>query len=417
MRTLLYSCPAGISGDMNLAALVALGVDPVKLENELRKLPYSGWSLKFEPSKRQGISGLSCTVILDPHTHDHDHDHSHDHGHGHGHHHDHGNHQHRTYREIRKAIEDSELASEIKKDALACFKVLAEAEGAVHGIETEAVHFHEVGALDSIIDIVGAAIAWHLLEIDTIACSTLEVGGGTVKCAHGIMPVPAPATARLLEGIPFSAGATDKECTTPTGAALLVGKACSFETRTQGVQVKSVIATGHRDDPNLPNALYLSLIETASEEATNQEADSVLEIATNIDDMTAEAVAFLCEQIMEAGALDCWQTPATLKKGRLGCIVHALVSQDLLSKIEACFFKHSRTLGLRRRVWERRKLKREVLEIETPWGPVRYKSAPVPHDSKRHKFEYEDCARIARQQDQSLAWVEEQLEAYLRKEE
>ncbi|NCG07962.1 MAG: nickel pincer cofactor biosynthesis protein LarC [Verrucomicrobia bacterium] len=394
MRTLLYHCPAGISGDMNLAAMVALGVDPAALEAELRKLPYSGWSLEFEQNKRQGISGLNCKVVLEK-------EHEHDDHHHHGHHH-----HHRTYREIREAIEFSELASEIKKDALACFAVLAEAEGAVHGIEPDQVHFHEVGALDSIVDMVGAAICWHLLKINRIACSTLEVGGGTVQCAHGTMPVPAPATARLLEGVPFTAGATDKECTTPTGAALLIGKACAFQTRIAGTQIKSVIATGHRDDPKLANALYLSLLETS--DATN-ESDHILELATNIDDMTAEATAFLCEQIMEAGALDCWQTPATFKKGRLGCIVHALVAEDQLENIEACIFKHSRTLGIRHQRWERSKLSREIQTLETPWGPVRIKTATLPDGSKRHKIEHEDAARIAREQNQSLAQIEAQL--------
>ena len=398
MRTLHYHCPAGISGDMNLAALVALGVDPAALEAELRKLPYSGWSLQFETSKRQGISGLQCKVILDENHEQAHHDHTH-------HHH----HAHRTYREIRETIEASELAPEIKKDALACFAVLAEAEGAVHGIEPDQVHFHEVGALDSIIDMVGAAICWHLLEIDHITCSTLEVGGGTVQCAHGIMPVPAPATAKLLTGIPFTAGATDKECTTPTGAALLIGKSCSFQTPLSGTQINSVIATGQRDDPKLANALYLSLIETSELTINPDEQDEIWELATNIDDMSAEAVAFLCEHIMKTGALDCWQTAATFKKGRLGCIVHTLVNNAQLKAIEACIFKHSRTLGIRRRYWQRSKLPREMENLETPWGSIRIKIATLPDGSKRHKTEYEDLARIAREQNQTLAWVESQI--------
>jgi uncharacterized protein (TIGR00299 family) protein len=400
MRTLLYHCPAGISGDMNLAAMVALGVNPADLETELRKLPYSGWSLQFETTQRGGISGLNCQVILD---HDHAHDHAHDHDHAH----------HRSYREIREAIESSELAPPIKKDALACFGALAEAEGAVHGIEAEAVHFHEVGALDSIIDIVGAAIAWHLLGIDRIACSTLEVGGGTVKCAHGVMPVPAPATARLLEGVPFSSGATDKECTTPTGATLLIGKACAFGTRLRGTQLKTAIATGQRDDPNLPNALYLSLFETAGDSPAPESNETIWELAANMDDMTAEALAFLCEAIMEEGALDCWQSPATFKKGRLGSVVHALVTEDQIQSIEACFFKHSRTLGVRRKPWERSILQRESQTLDTPYGSVRIKTAQLPDGSTRRKIEYEDAARIAREQKQSLEWVHAQIDSLL----
>lgn len=406
MRILHYHCPAGISGDMNLAAMVALGLDPAALEAELRKLPYTGWSLQFETTQRGGISGLSCKVILDHHhDHQHDHHHSHDHESGHSH--------HRTYREIREAIESSPLAAPIQKDALACFGALAEAEAAVHGIEPEAVHFHEVGALDSIIDIVGAAIAWHLLGIDRIACSTLEVGGGTVKCAHGVMPVPAPATARLLEGVPFTSGATDQECTTPTGATLLIGKACTFGTRLQGTQVKTAIATGHRDDPNLPNALYLSLFETARESPALESTETIWELAANIDDMTAEAIAFLCEAILKAGAVDCWQSPATFKKGRLGSIVHALVAAEQIQSVEACFFKHSRSLGVRRKPWERSILQREIQTLETPFGTVRVKTAQRPDGSTHRKIEYEDCARIAREQKQSLEWVHAQINPLL----
>lgn len=399
MRTLLYHCPAGISGDMNLAAMVALGVDPAALEAELRKLPYSGWSLQFEPSTRKGISGLSCKVILEQ---EHQHE---DEGHT--------QHHHRTYREIREAIESSELAPEVKSDAIACFAALAKAEGAVHGIEPDTVHFHEVGALDSIIDMVGAAVCWHLLKIDRIACSSLEVGGGTVQCAHGTMPVPAPATARLLEGYPFSAGASEHECTTPTGAALLVGKDCSFQRQITGTQIKTAIANGHRDDPKLANALYLSLFETDASQSS--ERDTVWELATNIDDMASEATAFLCDQIMEAGALDCWQTPATFKKGRLGCIVHVLAQDPQIKQIEACIFQHSRTLGIRRRQWERALLKREMQTLETPWGKVRVKKATLPDGSSRHKIEHEDLARIARKEAQSLASIEAQISELISK--
>jgi uncharacterized protein (DUF111 family) len=252
-----------------------------------------------------------------------------------------------------------------------------------------------------------------LLEIDRIACSTLEVGGGTVKCAHGVMPVPAPATARLLEGVPFSSGATDKECTTPTGATLLIGKACAFGTRLRGTQLKTAIATGQRDDPNLPNALYLSLFETAGDSPAPESNETIWELAANMDDMTAEALAFLCEAIMEEGALDCWQSPATFKKGRLGSVVHALVTEDQIQSIEACFFKHSRTLGVRRKPWERSILQRESQTLDTPYGSVRIKTAQLPDGSTRRKIEYEDAARIAREQKQCLEWVHAQIDSLL----
>lgn len=402
MRTLLYNCPAGISGDMNLAALVALGADSKKLETELRKLPYTDWSLSFEPDSRKGINGLRCLVQIDADIHSHSHEEEDTHAH-----------THRSFWEIKEAIEASSLKASVKADALNCFQVLAEAEGAVHGVPPEAVHFHEVGALDSIIDIVGAAICWDLLQVDQVVCATLEVGGGTVKCAHGIMPVPAPATARLLNGIPFSSGASDNETTTPTGAALLVGKSCLFKKSLQGTQLKTAIAIGQRDDTKLPNALYVSLIQTDDLASSDLEQDQVLEMATNIDDMSAEAVSYLCEQLIQAGALDVWQTPATFKKGRLGCVVHALSVEKEQHVIEAAFFKHSRSLGIRRQLWQRSKLKRIIERLETKWGTVGIKTAKLPDGSSRFKFEYEDCARIASAENQSLAWVEEQLNQQL----
>jgi uncharacterized protein (TIGR00299 family) protein len=411
MSTLLYQCPAGISGDMNLGAMIALGLKPEAIEAELRKLPYSGWSLHFETDIRQGITGTRCDVILRQNSTQ---AHSnlmvdvHAHGHSHAHH------EHRGFSEIRKAIESSELSARVKADAVACFRVLAEAEGAVHGIAPAEVHFHEVGAIDSIIDMVGAAICWDLLGVDRIVCSTLEVGGGTVKCAHGIMPVPAPATARLLKGTPVTAGATDKETTTPTGAALLIGKHAEFGGKTSGAQIQTGIGIGQREDPNIANAVYVSLIDE-SKPGNHYEQDEVVELATNIDDMSAEAISYLCEQLLAAGAVDVWQIPATFKKGRLGCVVHTLAPSDSASQVEATFFKHSRTLGVRRQDWKRSKLSRELLTLETPWGPVHVKKAGDPNTLTRYKFEYEDCRRIARAENQSLEWVEAELTKLLQR--
>ena len=401
MATLLYQCPAGISGDMNLAALVALGVAPKVLEAELRKLPYTGWSLKFKQDNRHGISGLNCTVIVDEesiHTHESS---------------EHRHHNHRTYREIREAIQQSELAEAVKIDAIACFKALAEAEAAVHGVEPDKVHFHEVGAIDSIIDIVGAAIGWDILGVERVVCSSLEVGGGSIRCAHGVMPVPAPATSRLLNGISFSSGATDKETTTPTGAALLIGKGCEFGQSISGIQIRAAIAIGQREDPNVANALYVSLVDEGSE--SNLSVDQVWEVVTNIDDMTAESLSFTCEQLFDSGALDVWQTPATFKKGRLGCSIHALVEDTNLSNVENCLLKYSRTLGLRKQKWSRTKLPREMSNVATPWGEVRVKTATLEDGSYRHKFDFDDCATIARSENQTLAWVNEKVqELYLK---
>lgn len=424
MKTLLYQCPSGISGDMNLGAMVALGVDPTALETELRKLPFSGWSLNFESDSRGGINGTRCDVVLEEvsgrshkqsHAHVHDHGHEHPHTHDqshHDHHHPH-HHDHRGFSEIRDAIMESDLSARVKSDAVTCFKVLAEAEGAVHGIDPEKVQFHEVGAIDSIVDMVGAAVCWELLGVERVVCATLEVGGGTVECAHGRMPVPAPATARLLNGVPYRTGGAPFETTTPTGAALLMGKRCEFLASTEGRQLTSGIGVGQRNPPTLPNVLYVSLIEefaAASTGGVGLDRDEVVELAANIDDMTGEAIGFLCSRLREAGALDVWQTPATFKRGRPGCIVHTLVECDKFESMEALFLLHSSTLGVRRQTWRRGKLKREIREMETKWGPVRVKLASGPDGLSRHKFENQDCARIAVETGQSLAAVEAQLE-------
>ncbi len=407
MKTLYYQCPSGISGDMNLGAMVDLGVDPARLEAALRKLPYTGWSLRFETDTRGGISGTRCDVVLDKAAAD---DHSHPHG---------GHHAHRGFAEIRDAIEKSELPERVKRDAVACFRVLAEAEGAVHGVDPDAVHFHEVGAIDSIVDTVGAAVCWDLLGIERVVCSVLETGGGTVDCAHGRMPVPAPATVRLLEGVPYRAGGVPYEATTPTGAALLVGKGCEFLAATQGRQIGSGIGIGQRNPPDAANVLYVSLIEESGGRPVGGdglERDEVRELAANIDDMTGEAVGFLCSCLREAGALDVWQVPAYFKHDRPGCVVHVLAAPETADRIEALLFEHSSTLGVRRQTWRRAKLKREIVELETEWGSVRVKVASGPNGLRRHKFEYRDCARIAAETGRPLAGIQARLEAiYLHK--
>lgn len=444
MRTLYYQCPAGISGDMNLGAMVALGVDPVRLEAELRKLDLDGWEIQFEPDARGGVTGIRCSVILDgeadhahahqhedqhehthshSHSHSHSHAHSHEHGHEHSHshehhHHDHAHdhdHHHRTFSDIRAMIEASGLSAKVKEDAIAVFQALAEAEGAVHGMPPEEVHFHEVGAVDSIVDIVGAAICWDLLDVDAIVCGSLELGGGTVMCAHGRMPVPAPATARLIEGLPVSLGGTNKEATTPTGAALLVGKKAKFGAAVSGSAVANGVGVGQRDDPKLANVVYATILEEKGPPLPppSAENDVVWELAVNLDDMTGESIAFLCEELLEGGAVDVWQTAATFKKGRVGVIVHALAPESAINEIEEIFFVHSSTLGIRRREWQRTKLERELLEVETPWGPVRVKQAIRDGEIVRLKPEFEDCQRIAREHGYTLAGINQILAANL----
>lgn len=406
MLTLLYHCPAGISGDMNLGAMIDLGVDPALLERELRKLPLEGWSLTFESDKRNGIAGMRCNVLLDDtgHSHKQLRDEHEQHYH------------HRRFCDIREMIVKSTLSERVKTDALACFQVLAEAEGKVHGIDPEQVHFHEVGAVDSIIDMVGAAICWELLKIDVLAYSSLELGGGTVDCAHGRMPVPAPATARLMEGMITTLGATDKEATTPTGAALLRGKSAKWVKNVQGRMCKNGIGIGQRQDPKLANVVYVSLIETTEPSPVSPLLkETVFEISVNLDDMTAEAKAFLRSQILNKGALDVWEIAAQFKKGRTGSIISALVKAQDLETIQDTFFKHSSTLGVRYREWDRRKLERDIVKVETPWGLISVKQVKHKGQFLRQKPDFDDRARIALEEGISLAEVDARLHPYLDK--
>ena len=383
MKTLFYNCPAGLCGDMNLGAMIDLGVDPDALVHELGKLGLDGWSLHFEKDQRKGISGTRCDVKHPDH------------------------HHHRTFADIKGILESSSLDAEGKRDAIAVFRALAVAEGEVHGKPPEAIHFHEVGAIDSIIDITGAAICWKLLGVDRIAASVLELGSGTVKCAHGRMPVPAPATAKLVRNLPVSLGGTSAEATTPTGAALLVGKKCLFGQALSGTTLATGIGIGQRDDPAAANVVYVSLFE--EESAGASPSGEVVELATNLDDMPPEHVAFLVEELMSGGALDVWQTPAGFKKGRLGCVLSVLIQPADRERMTGLILKHSTTLGVRWRTWNRTILDRECSEKDTPLGTVRIKSALKDGEIVRSKVEYEDLRRIARANNLSLREAEEKI--------
>ena len=383
MKILYYNCPAGISGDMHLGALVDLGVDPGALRSELAKLGLQGWQINFTRDKRKGVSGTRCDVQVEE------------------------SHHHRTFADIREIIEKSSLPAAVKTDAITVFRALAEAEGKVHDKPAEAVHFHEVGALDSIIDITGAAIGWHMLGVEAIAASAVELGSGTVTCAHGRMPVPAPATARLVENFTVTLGGTRKEATTPTGAALLSGKQCRFGEPVKGRILGTGVGIGQRDEPEIANALYVSLMESG--EPTPRTTDQVMELATNLDDMTPEQVAFLTETLMEAGALDVWQTPATFKKGRLGSVVSILIQPDEKERFTKILFRHSSTIGLRWRIWDRNILERKTVDKETPLGTIRFKEVLHEGAVLRAKPEFDDLRRLAHEHDLPLSEIEKKI--------
>lgn len=376
MKILHYNCFAGLCGDMNLGAMIDLGVSIDKLIKELHKLNLDGWNITCEKDIRKGISGSKATVHIEEHHHHHEH-------------HDHKHHHSRNFKEIKDIINNSILSQRVKNNAIAIFQVLADAEGKVHNKPAEEVHFHEVGALDSIIDIVGAAICYELLEIETITCSTIELGGGTIKCAHGIMPVPAPATAEILIDVPTSIGADNKECTTPTGAAILKTVVSAYNPKSNGTVIKTGYGIGQRDSENVSNSVQVMLLEKDSKES-DIITDNLYEITATMDDISAEQVSYLSEQLFKYGALDVWQYPVFMKKNRSGTEVTALCNFSNKDSVIECFFIDSTTIGVRENAIKRHSLKREIIERETKFGKIRIKNCYLNNKIVSSKPEFED---------------------------
>jgi uncharacterized protein (TIGR00299 family) protein len=422
MKVLHFDCYAGISGDMALGALVDLGVDPERLRSELAKLGLSGWKLNFVEDERGGLRGLHAAVELEGETghiardddddngghHHHEH-HNYDNHNHHKHDHNTAGHRHRSWRGIRALIEESALGTGAKKRALAIFTRIAEAEAEVHGVAPEDVTFHEVGALDSIIDVVGTAVCLDILNPDRITAGPVELGGGTVRCAHGILPVPAPAVLVLLRGIPVTTGGFDKEMTTPTGAAIIAASADDFIVRDSFTQIKTGVGVGTRITER-PNLLRVSLRESPPlfPSDANVISEELVLMETNIDDMTAEALGFLMERLFAAGALDVTIAPCVMKKSRPGSVVSALCPPTKLAAIRDAMFRNSSTIGFREIAAHRISLKRET---EEPDGSgARTKKVYYGGKLLRSKVEYEDRAALARDRNISLSEAERLIE-------
>ncbi|MHB9293690.1 pyridinium-3,5-bisthiocarboxylic acid mononucleotide nickel chelatase [Hollandina sp. SP2] len=399
MKTLHFDCFAGISGDMTLGALVDLGIDPQALRQELGKLGIEGWQVLFYRDQRGGISGTHGVVELSPEKpQDFHHDHHH-----------HG--EHRTWKDIRHLIVHSRISEGAKKRALDIFGRIAEAEAQVHGRSVDTVSFHEVGALDSIIDIVGVAICLDILKPDRITCGEIELGGGTVTCAHGILPVPAPATLILVKGLPVKTGGFNTEMTTPTGAAILAASVDEVVQNRRFIEIETGYGIGNRK-LDKPNVLRLSLREedpsqtgAKSPESSGEQpwkTEDLVLIEANIDDMSGEALGFLVERLFEAGALDVTCSPCVMKKSRPGTIVSALSSPAKLDSLRRTLFQDSSTIGFRETLVHRLSLAREERLVQGPFGEARQKTVFFEGKPLRSKIEYEDRARIAREQGISL---------------
>ena len=383
MKILYYDCFAGISGDMNLGALIDLGVDAEYLESELAKLHIDGFHLKIERDIRKGISGTKATVIIENPE----------------------NEKHRHLRHVEEIVNNSTLSQNVKTTALNIFRRIAEAEAKVHNIDIQKVHFHEVGALDSIADIVGAAICLDYLNVDKVLSSPIQLGGGTVNCAHGIMPVPAPATALIVENIPVKTGLVQHEATTPTGAAILVATVDQFTEQINFPITRTGYGIGQRDVPGVPNILrvYLSEIQ---EEITDVTTETATMLECNIDDMSPERYSYLLDLLFEAGASDAWLTPVIMKKSRPATQLAVLCPGELSVRMKTIIFENTTSIGLREYSIQKSMLRREERVVETDLGTVRVKESYFNGKRVNVKPEFEDCKKLAIQHNISITDVE-----------
>lgn len=380
MRILYYDCFAGISGDMNLGAMIDLGVDAGYLKTELQKLKIEGFHLEIQPDMRRGVSGTKATVVVE----------------------NPDNEKHRHLRHVEELVNQSSLSDKVKADSLKIFDLIAEAEGKVHNISKERVHFHEVGALDSIADIVGAAICLDYLNVDKIMAAPIQLGGGMVKCAHGIMPVPAPATTEIIQGIPVKTGLVQHEATTPTGAAILVAMVDEFTEQINFPISKVAYGIGQRDVSEVPNVLRVYLSE--SEDKSNQEDAWMVEC--NIDDMNPEWYDLLFAKLFEAGASDVFLTPIIMKKSRPANKLSVLCNEKILPEIKTLIFTNSTSIGIREYPVKKTVLEREIKEIQTDLGEVRVKYSYLEGKEIRSKAEFEDIKVLADELGLSLNEVE-----------
>jgi TIGR00299 family protein len=398
MKVLYYDCFSGISGDMNLGALIDLGVDQTYLVTELEKLLVKGYSISFTPDQRKGITGTRANVTLTDESgkaqpsfafeglkslaqkQAHQHEHS----------------QSRNYADIRKLINSSQLNDNVKKLSIDIFHKVAEAEAHVHGKSIDEVHFHEVGAIDSIVDIVGAAICIDFLKPGKIISSSVQLGGGMVKCAHGTFPVPALATAEILKGKPVKLGSVPFETTTPTGAAILAALVDEFTDTPELNITRIAYGIGHRDT-EIPNVLRVCLAETTEKSDSEYLHASSVMVECNIDDMNPEMCEFIMDKLFEIGAEDVYFQSIIMKKSRPGIKISVLAPAFVVSKVEDILLLETSTLGLRKYEVEKTMLHRDWKTVDTQWGPVKIKMGLVNNKIIKTKPEYDDCVRIARE--------------------
>ena len=440
MKTLYLECNMGAAGDMLTAALLELHPDPQGFAQRMNRLGLPGVVFAAQPAVKCGITGTQVSVTVageeeeshdvplhahshehahehthetaqdeahpghehgHEHTHDHTHEHTHEHDHAHTHGHGHGHHHHAGMGDIRHILSHLDIPQPVRQDAEAVYQLIAQAESHAHGRPVEEIHFHEVGSLDAVTDVVAVCWLLHDLAPEQIVASPVHVGCGQVRCAHGILPVPAPATAYILQGVPTYGGSVQGELCTPTGAALLK----HFVQRFGSSPVMRVEKTGYgmgKKDFEAANCVRAMLGQTQEESTT------IAQLACNLDDMTPEALGFAQERLWEAGALDVTTAPIGMKKNRPGVQLTCLCRLEDREKLVSVLFAHTTTLGVRESLCTRYTLARSQRTVETEHGPVRVKEARG-WGVTREKPEYEDVANIAREQGLTLDQVKELL--------
>ena len=382
-KILYYDASSGISGDMNLAALVGLGVDFGYLCSELEKLNLSGeFRLEQKNVVKNSIAATKIDVVLlksQPHA--------------------------RSYADIKQILASSNLSEICKKKAAAIFHVIAQAEAKVHKVSIDEVHFHEVGAVDSIVDVVGAAVCFEYLSknfgISRVVSSKIELGGGIVKCDHGYLNVPAPAVCEILKDVPVSLGRANFEMTTPTGAAILKACADEFVSEINFKIEKVAYGAGEKNAPNFANALRAMICEVDESQNLVQKM-----ISTNIDDMDAESFAFACEILRENGALDVFSHSIYMKKGRIGFELDVLCKREDVKKLKELIFTHTTAIGVREIDVVKTELKRKFVSVETKFGDIRLK---ISGEDEKVKPEFDECKSAALAHKTSIFQVKKEI--------
>jgi len=379
MKIAYFDCFAGAGGDMIVAAMLYAGLDAEFLKAQLATLGLQNLDIKITETKRCGLRALSFLPVVQK------------------------EHTHRNLKDITKIITQSKISEQAKKTAITIFEKIAKAEGTVHGKDPNEIHFHEVGALDSIVDIVSASIGFDALGLDKVYCSTLSVGGGTIKCAHQLLPVPAPATAELLKGVPTVGGPGQVELLTPTAAAILttvVDRFCPLP----AMKIESIgYGAGSLESEKFPNVLRLILGQTVDDAEAN--TDSVCLLETNIDDASGELIGFVTEKLFSQGALDVFTTPINMKHSRPAVQISVICKIEDVQQLEQILFKEGLTFGVRRQILQRSKLARAFVTVQTEFGEIRIKTGSLGDKVVNTKPEFSDCVSAAKKHNVAVKTV------------